>query len=282
MRERRHSPGVALLLAILVTSVATDAVGAAWVQPPGGSYSKIWLRSLVGRHAILADGSHITLSESYSDFSLNAAVEYGITPAFTLIALGTPLAGSAAFADSRSSYMGFLGLGGRVLLWDGITKVSIAGDIAYNPNVGTSSTLVTRVARGKGYFYVPAVNTHRFSGALEIGQPWSWGWLVATLGGRTYSNDDLQPTLTGFLQLGYNGGAWTLDGHANVSYQTDPIEVSNISGAGQTRYVGVGIGMSYWLTQTLAVNLGLAGAPYFRANAAAPVVLTGIEIKDWR
>ena len=103
-------------------------------------------------------------------------------------------------------------------------------------------------------------------------------WLTASVGLRGFSEDELDPVVFGFGQLGWQvADSMTLDFRLMLHEVLGDIDVINVSGAGQTRYLGIGLGYSYWFTDAVAVNVGFEGVAYAASNAATPSLLFGIE-----
>lgn len=267
---------VALLLG------AVDARAAGWTQPTGGLYLKLWERSLVGGTAYLADGSTDEVSETFVDQALNLYLEYGLTDALTLVAFGSPV-GYAAYGDESAIYVGPLAAGLRYGLPLGAARLAIEAHYGYAPDVGTDS-LGGGVVDGEAYVYVPAVETHRVEGELQLGVPLSFGWTAASAGYRWLSHDDLDPVIYGFAQLGWHASdAWVLDLHLNLHEPSGvDLEVANVAGAGQTRYLGFGVGASWWWAQAWALALGFEGVAYAQSNAATPTLTVGVEYSSTR
>ncbi len=55
------------------------------------------------------------------------------------------------------------------------------------------------------------------------------------------------------------------------------MEETNISGVGQTRYLGFGFSASAWFVPELAVTAGVDGVFYASSNAATPSIILGLE-----
>ncbi len=131
------------------------------------------------------------------------------------------------------------------------------------------------------YVYQPTVATHRFAGELQLGRPvGSGGWITAQVGARAFTSSDLAPVaIYGGLQFGWQF-RFGLTASASV-LTNQPIGsgtgVSNISGAGVTRYVGFAVDLSYWFTPRWAITAGIGGAFVAESNAAALPILFGFE-----
>ncbi len=276
----RH-PLTVLTAAALVAGAA-DAHAGGWTQPTGALYLKLWERSLFGDRAYLADGSSAEVPETFVDQALNLYLEYGLTDALTLVAFGSPV-GYAAYGDESAVYVGPLAAGLRYGLPLGRARVAVEAHYGYAPDVGTDS-LGGGVVDGEPFAYVPTVETHRVEGELQLGVPLSFGWTTASAGYRWLSHDDLDPVLYGFAQLGWQASAaWVLDLHFNLHEPSGvDIEATNVAGAGQTRYLGFGVGASWWFAQRWALALGFEGVAYAQSNAATPTLTVGVEYSSTR
>ena len=126
--------------------------------------------------------------------------------------------------------------------------------------------------------YVPTVATRFATAALEVGQPLSFGWLAATGGLRLSGRTGLDPVIIGSAQLGWQTTPTVqLDFHLNLHEPMGEVEVTNVAGAGQTRYLGVGIGVSWWFSPAWALAGGFEGVAYAASNAATPTLSLGLE-----
>lgn len=265
----------AALFAALLCLLPNAAQAAAWTQPQGDHYFKAWLRGMVGNRGYLHDGSSESLGSLYTDLAVNAYGEYGLGERLTLIAFGTP-GGFAQFGQSRAGYVGLLAIGGRFGIVQEVVQVAIEGHYGYASAMG-EKTLGRGVAAGKVFRYVPVVSSHRFEGELQLGYGLPFGWLTLVGGARFSTDPSLAAVPYALGQLGYQAShAVTLS--LLLSYY-EPLGKPdyNVSGAGQTRYLGFDLGGTYWLSKNWGVNLGLGGVAYASANAATPSWTLGVE-----
>jgi hypothetical protein len=265
---------IAVVVCVLMLSLPGLAHAKAWTQPAGDGYAKVWLRGLVGESAFLADGS-VEPAQSYRDLSLRHYVEYGLAERWTVMSFGTPV-GWASYEEATTTYVGPMGLGLRRGLLDGPVQLAVEAHYGYAPDVGETNLGASDTA----VVYVPTVATHFAGGELQAGYGGAWGWTTASAGARWHSRDGLDPTIMASAQVGY----WVVDGLA-VSAQLglyEPlgdVEVTNVAGTGQTRYLGFELGASWWITDHLGVAANLGGAAYAASNAAAPSLSLGVETK---
>jgi site-specific recombinase len=86
--------------------------------------------------------------------------------------------------------------------------------------------------------------------------------------------------LVGTAQVGWKPlDALTLDLHLPYNITLADYAENNVSGAGNTDYVGLGLGASWWFTSAFGVNLGFDAVVFAQANAATPSITAGVE---WR
>jgi hypothetical protein len=244
----------------------------AWTQPEGDGYAKVWARGIFGGDAFAADGS-IEPSKTYQDVSLRHYVEYGLTDDWTLLSYGAP-AGFAAYGDNSTGYVGPLALGIRRGFIDGPVQLAAEVHYGYAPPVGDDDL----AAQDAALSYRPAVDTHLGVGELQVGYGLGWGWMVASVGFQWNSADEIDSAVTGFAQLGAQlAEAWTAETHLALYEPLGDVEVTNVSGVGQTRYLGFGLGLSWWMTESLGLSVGLGGAVATKSNASTPSLTTGVE-----
>ncbi|MEZ4470369.1 MAG: hypothetical protein R3F60_06125 [bacterium] len=111
-----------------------------------------------------------------------------------------------------------------------------------------------------------------------MGQPLGFGWLAVSGGVRVSGRTGIDPAIVGSAQVGWQAtDAVQLDFHLNLHEPMGEVEVTNVTGAGQTRYLGFGVGVSWWFSPVWALASGFEGVAYARSNAATPTVTLGIE-----
>ncbi len=257
---------------------ASVAQAGAWTQEEGNGYAKVWGRALLGSAAYFADGEVRDLDDSFTDLTLNLYGEYGVADGWTLLAAGAPL-GFASSAGESTLYSegGVLGVRRRIL--GGSVPLAFEARYGYRPGVG-EKVLVAGQVEGNPYAYIPTVESHTADGELQIGMGTSWGWVTGSFGARFYSRERIDPTLLGNFQIGTRvGSSVVLDFHVFMHEPLGDVEVTEITGAGQTRYLGLGFGGSWWFVEDWGVNLGLDGVVYAASNAATPSIMLGLEHK---
>lgn len=279
---RRGPYAASSLCALVILALAPSTVLAgAWTRPAGGTYVKVWNRSLIGSAAFGVEGDRRDMGQTYIDQALHVYAEYGLMDRLTLTGFALP-AGYASVEDGDSAfYVGPIDLGLRYgLVQGGPWAVSVEGQYGYAPEIGDEA-LASGVADGEAWVYVPTVSTQRFAGVASVGRGLSFGWTAFSVGVRGFSEDGLDPAITGFGQLGWNPNAsWTLDLHLNVNEPLGDVEIANVAGAGQTRYFGYGFGASWWATRHFGVNAGLEGVAYAESNASTPTITLGVEYRN--
>lgn len=278
MRSSLAALGLRALCVCALSS--TTALAAGWTQPEGAYYVKIWNRALMGQGAFTADGDIEGLPDSFTDMTLNVYGEYGLTDTLSLVVFATP-AGRSTFGDEAATYMGAVNGGLRKGWTVGKTKIAIEGQYGYAPAFGDEA-LATGVTddTAEPFVYVPTINTHRLSAELQIGRPLSFGWFSVSGGYRYLSASALDPQIFGFGQIGWSfSPKLELDFHASLLEALGDIEMTEVLGVGQTRYLGLGLGANWWLTPGFAINAGLDGAVYAASNAAAVSVAMGVALR---
>jgi hypothetical protein len=266
---------LALLLAWLALPSATARAGA-WTQLDGEHYLKVWVRSIFGDRLFQADGDTAQMPDGFREHSLDVHAEYGIDDFWTLVAAGRPL-GWATVGDESTLYVGPLSLGVRRALLRRPVRVAAEVHYGYAPPLG-DEVLASGSAGGEPFVYAPVVETHRVDGLVSVGYGLPWGWTTAQAGARWSSDDGIDPALMGLAQLGVDFDFGLTAAAYVAAYEPlGEVEVANASGAGQTRYVGFGIDVSYWFDYHWAVNVGIASAFLAESNAAAAPINVGFE-----
>lgn len=264
------------LLGVLL--VAGEARAGGWTQAEGAWYVKAWGRLLSGGRGFVGDGANEALGRDFTDQAFNLYGEYGLLPDTTLVVQATPF-GRAAVGDASTLYIGPLGLGARQRLYAGAVQLAVEGRYFYQPDVG-EEVLARGVAGGDAWVYVPTVETHRFDAEVQLGAGLPAGlWLSAAAGLRAHTRDALDPAVIGLAQLGWSSSfGLVAELHGTLYEPLGDVEPPfNVAGTGQTRYVGLGLGLSYWFHPSWAVSLGADSAPFAVANAAAAPLTLGIE-----
>jgi hypothetical protein len=263
-----------LALALLLSPLEALAWG--WSQPRGAHYLKVWNRSLLGSRAYFADGTARALPSGFGDHQLNYYFEYGLTDRLTLVSHGSPIGYSVHNGDS-AAYTGPLQIGARYGLLQGTWNFAVEAHGGYTPPVGERALGVGAV-EGRPFTYVPTVETGLLDGELQLGRGIGRGWITAHAGFRWFSRSGLDPVVFGGVQGGYT---FAFGLQVSLSVQTHQpigaVTVTNATGAGQTRYVGFGLDLSYWVTPHWSVTAGVGGVLLAESNAATLPILIGFE-----
>jgi len=259
--------------ALLVFANLPDAHAGAWTQPSGECYAKIWSAGLFGAAAFGIDDTTFDTAP-FKDVAINHYVECGVTPKWTVITSGEPL-GWAQYDKESAFYTGRLGVGVRRGFLDGPFKLALEADWAHQGLVGEDELAV-----GEAFSFQPVRRSHTARAGASIGTGSSHWWITADAGFRYFSSTGLSHAIVGQLQVGWKPvPTWILDLHLPLHLQTRPIEINNISGAGNTNYLGLGLGVSWWFHESIAINAGVDGVIFARANAATPSIQFGIEFR---
>lgn len=280
----RVYPAPALLLPAALLLFALPAHAGGWTQPAGQYYAKISSSTIVGSdllgsNAFDTDGEVVELPESFLVTSLNVYAEYGILETLTAVVYGTPY-GHASYGDESTDYVGLVAGGFRHGAALGDARLAV--ELHYGYSAGDDTSIGAGEAEGTPFVFVPALKYQQIDGELQLGYPLSFGWAAASAGYRHFIQEDdaLDPALYGFAQLGYSGDGYTLDFHLNFHHALGDVEITNVPGKGQTRYLGFGFGGTWWFTDSFGANAGFEGAAYAYSNAATPTLLLGVELKN--
>lgn len=281
---------VLALLSLLLTPSAAHAGG--WTQPAGATYAKLWTRSIVGTLAYGNRGARETIRglPRYQDHQLNLYVEHGLLDTLTLVVRSTP-GGVAAMDGEVRGYVGARGAGLRQALLRGAWPLALEASYAWTAPVGnevifederptTSSPTALRTVRTQ-----PNFSGHQLGGELQLGHAFRGGrWLSLALGMRWFSHPDVTPALVGLVQLGRQ---W----RPELAYEAhltlyDPlaadIPATNPLGAGQTRYVGLGASLTWWVRPRVGLHAGVDGVVTASSNAATPSLMVGVALRRAR
>lgn len=265
-----------LALAAALALHALDAGAWGWSQARGAHYLKVWNRTLLGPGAYFADGENRPLPSGFGDHALHYYVEYGLTPRWTLVSYGSPV-GLSVFNGDRAVYVGPVAVGARFGILQGVWNLAAEAHYGYAPPIGERS-LGRGAAGGNAYDYLPALETHHLDAEVQLGRGVGRGWVTARTGVRWYSREGLDPAVYAGLQ-----GGWTFSFGLQVALSVlthqplGAVTVTNVTGVGQTRYVGFAADVSYWFTPHWAVTAGVGGVVFAQSNAGAVPLLLGIE-----
>lgn len=264
---------------------ATSASADAWTQAEGACYAKLSARGIFGSGAYLSTGLRDTREGvvDYRDLQAQLYAECGLHPQLTALVFGTPIGYADAARDT--GYVGPLGVGARLdpIGDGGPLRFALQANYAYAPDVG-AERLFNEVGANPAVFYQPALENHYGELSAQLGHGFVFsddvnGWFVSTAGVRFPSASGVDPALVANVQVGLTVWSWLqVEAHFPL-YEPffQPIEETNVSGVGQTRYLGFGLSASAWLLPELAVTAGFDGVFYASSNAATPSLTLGLE-----
>jgi hypothetical protein len=262
-------------LAAILLCLSSPALAGGWTQPEGTHYLKVWDRTMIGSRVFPAGGGIEDLPDSYQDHALNIYFEYGLTDSWTLIAQMQPL-GFAQFADESTAYVGDSVIGLRRALTTDDVRLAFEARVGHAPGWG-ERVIGSGLVAEEPFFYQPTVRTERVDAELQVGTGFDGGWLSASAGARWYSRGGLDPALIATGQVGLLFDDVTASLYASAHQPFGDVTVTNISGAGQTRFIGFGSDISCWIDETWAVTFGFGGALAVESNAATPSLTLGFE-----
>lgn len=273
------------LVGLLPLCVASSAHAGAWTQEKGACYAK------AGARLILGDGAYEAQQlrrirpgvVDFVDVQTPFYAECGVHEQLTLVAFGTPF--GYAHAGNDTFYIGPLGVSAR---FDPIgdqaaTRFSLQLDVAYAPPVG-DTVLFEEAGSTPRTVYQPALENLYGEVAAQLGRGFSLdrnvqGWANAQLGLRIHSASQMTPALVASGQLGFTFFSWFTAELVVPVYEPvgADVEVTNIAGVGQTRYLGIVLKASAWITSNIGVFTSFGGVVYASSNAASPSLELGIE-----
>lgn len=270
-----------LALALWPTS---QAQAGAWSQEQGQCYAKVWARAIVGSGAFETDGGTRGDIADYADVSAQIYAECGLHPQLTAIVFGAPFGWASAGSES-AVYMGPIGVGLRFEpYWStGATRFALQAAYSFAPPVG-DDVLFEEAGADPRVFYQAALENHYGEIQALLGHGFSISrkvsaWFSGGAGVRINSAGSMSPAIVASLQLGFTFyERFQLEVHVPV-YEpfARGVTETNISGVGQTRYIGWGLGASFWIADSFALTAGFEGAALASSNAATPSLIFGIE-----
>ena len=275
-----------VLLAVLAPSRSAAAGG--WTQPEGGFYGKLTARLLVGGNAYGPDGQGVPVP-TYRDGQLNLYLEVGVHERVTVVGMLTPFGHASVAGAERASYLGPFVAGARVgLLTEGKLRLAIEGHYGYAPPaLGDQDALWEDTIGVDGapvrLAYRPAIETHRVEAQVQVGRAFSIretaAWVTGSLGARF--NTGFAHAITGYAQVGVQPWRFRFDLHLSL-YEPffGDIEVANVPGVGDTRYLGAGFGVAFALTENVGITIDADGVFYAQSNARTPSVALGFEARN--
>ncbi len=269
---------VAALTAVAVLLFGTAAHAGAWTQAEGDYYAKVWARAMAGSAGFFADGEVRELEVDFRDLSANLYTEYGVTDAITVSFNTTPF-GNVKVGDTSQNYVGEQGFGVRYGLLRGAVPVAVEGRYGYAPGVGRKA-VGAGIVDDMPWFYAATTATQSFNLSAHVGYGGSVGWVNLGFGAKGYTQDGRDPALEGVLNTGTSFGSVALGLSLFYHEPLGDVEVNAIAGSGQTRYLGIVLGGTWWVTEAVGVGIGAEGVAFAAANAAAPVFTLSVEIKS--
>lgn len=269
------------LLGFTTITAAAVAIAApahaAWPQPKGAFYFKIWDQFLAGSKAHQSDGTTVELPARYADHSLRYYFEVGVLDQLTVVIRGNPV-GYASFGDEATLYSGMLRLGGRWSFQTEPFALSVQASYGYAPPLG-DGVLGQGTIDGEPFFYTPALERHEGAAELQLGHALPWGWISGAAGLRV-ATAGLDPALD--VRAGIGARApFGLTGELTfgLHHPFGDVVVTDVAGIGQTRFIGWNLTLSYWFNAHFAVNAGIGGAFLVHSNAAAYPLSFGLELR---
>lgn len=257
--------------------VASEAHATGWTQPQGDFYLKVWNRSLIGDTVFGASGDNLRLTENFQDHQINVYGEYGLTDDLTLTLSSAPV-GFASYAGANQAYFGGATAGARYQLYNGPVVLAASADFGVRPT--SVDPLGTEVVNGETVIITPVIGTVHGSVSFGAGIPLSFGWVSLATGARFFSNGDLKPAFYAGGQFGWDTTIGLIvDLHVNWYNALGDLPPVQGLGAGQTRYLGFGLGLSWWFLDNVAITAGFDGALFANANAATPALTLGFEFR---
>jgi hypothetical protein len=238
-----------------------------------------------GEHSgFFADGEIRKLGKEFNDHSLNLYGEYGVTDDWTVVYNGRPF-GTVKVGDDSATYVGAQSFGVRRALAKGDMKIAIELRYVFSPAVGDEPVAqgvseAEAEADREPWFYAPTIAGHGVDGELQLGKGLSFGWWTAAVGARHRTASEIGTALTATAQLGIAlSDTVNLSIDLSMEEPLDEVEVTNVSGAGRTRFFGNGLAVSWWVTERMGLTTGFGGAFYASSNAASPALSFGIELR---
>ncbi|MBK8011645.1 MAG: hypothetical protein IPK13_09850 [Deltaproteobacteria bacterium] len=271
-----------VVISAVVLLGSTSSADAAWTQARGRLYLKTWNRSIVGRAAYVRARDIQGTADVYQDHQLNIYGELGLTPDVTFV-LQSVLVGFARYGGRSVGYFGGVRAGARFALADGFP---LALEVQLGAQPGAERLGMGKLSEsGQSYVITPSIGTAVGSAQLQAGHSWvstkneGSTWIVAALGTTVFSNGALSPAFIGSAKLGHGfASGLSLDVHLPWYHSVKVDPTVNVLGSGDTRYLGIGLGVSYRIVGALALNASADGVFYAWSNAATPSLSVGLEL----
>ncbi|MBA2664933.1 MAG: hypothetical protein H0U74_21775 [Bradymonadaceae bacterium] len=269
MNNKRWACYFATILSLACIGAPAEA---GWTQPEGEGYLKLWGHFLTGSKAFDASGAIIDV-ESYAIGSANIYGELGITDAWTAVAQLRPY-GRASYGGRSTNFVGPLELGIRRALLTDALRLAVEARYGFAPPIGDGNL----AGADEAVRFQPTVSTQMGSAELQMGYGFSPAWVRTSAGARWYSSDQIDLAIFGGFQVGVSlPHGFVADVHFLLNRPIGEVTVTNVAGAGQSSYLGIGAAVSWWFLPRWGVTLGADSAAFARSNAGALVVGLGIE-----
>ena len=254
-------------------------VSAQWTQPAGKFYVKPQVNVLVGKDGFDLNGDIFPADENYTVVGLSTYAEYGVSSGNTLTFNGS-LIGFASHGDESGVFTGPLMFGNRNQLmrnesfaWSSEVRGGLDIGVG-SENLATNSEYDFRPSRPFGL---------RAEGVSQFGFSKSLFFATLEVGARlSWYKPDVAGDLIGTLAVGMTGlplGVVPLI-YSTVNWPFKKPDLLNVAGVSPSRYIGVGIGLGWWFTETFGLAFNFGGAPYATSNAATPALGFGVQFQN--
>jgi hypothetical protein len=258
----------------MILIFAPAALAGGWTQPEGAYYVKAGYRAVAGipeDAGFDATGEVVPL-RPYGDHALQVYGEYGLSDPWTVLLNATPL-GFAAYDGARTVFAGPTSVGVRRALTQGAVRTAVEVQLGGTPPLGARD-----LAPAPDVVWQPAAGTAAASGALQLGYGFGKSWLSVEAGLQWRSH--LSEVALARLQLGRQWEHLVLDLHLPVAWALSPLDRPvNYMGSTDTRYVGVGVGIGWWITERVGLATGFEGVLVAQANAASLTLPLHLQLR---
>lgn len=272
MMKRSSVMAAAVCAAVMCTSQVASA--GAWTQPEGEHYTKVWMLALVGSAGYDSQGNSVE-TEDYRLLSMNYYFEYGLSDKWTYVTTGRPFA-HAIHGSRATPYVGEMWGGVRRGFLSGPLRLGIEGQVGYQ-GIARGKNLADE---GAGYTFSPAPASGLAKLEGQLGVEFPNGWVSASAGIKSFGNEAISSAVIGGLQVGYTiKQKVTVDLHFPVNVHLEELEQNNLTGAGESNYIGAGVGVSWGARENFALHAAFDGVLFARANLATPALLLGMEFR---
>lgn len=265
---------------VLGMLACSSVASAQWVQGQDKVYGKVWASVLAGSKGFDVDGEVVDV-EPFSIVSTRIYLEYGLAENFTLVGIAEPFAiASVEDGDSSNSraYVGPVIGGVRAAIRKG--KIPVA--IEFRGGGTGDRGDVNLAPADAGYVFVPTRRGMVAEFDLQVGASFWQMWAQLRWGLGTNSSEDVSGYSMGQFQLGWShpGSGIVVDIRSHMRLPLEDVEVMDVAGGGQTAYIGLGLGASWWFTKHMAVTVGFDGVVMAKSNAGAAPFTIGFEARN--